>query len=350
MWLLRSKVQILGLKKSLTKKWSKTKHSKLYNAIFYRKFILDVAFVVDKNDLNWILAGICREIERYVPGAAGYVDFRVCPKNARIFYYAHYHYYVHAMLNFKGLDQHSNVVLYTHKRDVGVSDEKLIELLNRASAVICMCRSDLESLLDMGLRKEIGRHVVFGADPGLFHPNFEKKGRGSKGRYTVGFCLGFRNSLHYRERKNYELVVGLIETLSRNYNVLLIGQGWRAYERFDELVSIDGFEYVEPAYSEYPDYYRKMDVFVSASRLEGGPIPLIESMMSGVVPVVSNTGFAPDVINDGENGFLFSVDADVEQVVDLVKKALFIGVDVSDVASRYSWQKLAETVLSVTQS
>ena len=56
----------------------------------------------------------------------------------------------------------------------------------------------------------------------------------------------------------------------------------------------------------YPDLYSKMDVFVSPSILEGGPVPILESMMSNCVPVASKTGFCPDIINHGQNGFLAS--------------------------------------------
>ena len=56
--------------------------------------------------------------------------------------------------------------------------------------------------------------------------------------------------------------------------------------------------YFATKYTNYPVIYNLMKVFCSLSLHEGGPMPLLESMSCGVRPVVTNTGFAFDVLND----------------------------------------------------
>jgi hypothetical protein len=87
-----------------------------------------------------------------------------------------------------------------------------------------------------------------------------------------------------------------------------------------------------------------MSVFVSASELEGGPIPLLEAMMSNAVPVASRTGFAPDIIEHGRNGFIFDVGATAETVAPLIEQAFGIDCDVHDTVRHCSWDHFAANV------
>ncbi|HWI20083.1 MAG TPA: glycosyltransferase, partial [Vicinamibacterales bacterium] len=88
----------------------------------------------------------------------------------------------------------------------------------------------------------------------------------------------------------------------------------------------------------------EMDVFVSLAQLEGGPIPLIETMMCNVVPVASRTGFAPDLITHGDNGFLFDVDAPASTIAELVQAALAHDVDIRASVAHLTWERFAGRV------
>jgi glycosyltransferase involved in cell wall biosynthesis len=46
------------------------------------------------------------------------------------------------------------------------------------------------------------------------------------------------------------------------------------------------------------------DIFLMPSRFEGLPLALLEAMAAGCVPVVSDRGAIPSVVEDGRNGFL----------------------------------------------
>ena len=90
-----------------------------------------------------------------------------------------------------------------------------------------------------------------------------------------------------------------------------------------------------------------MDVFVSASYLEGGPIPLIEAMMSNIVPVASDTGFTADVIRHGENGFIFPVDTSVSQICEWIERAFILKTNVRFTAESLSWKHYSLEILKL---
>jgi glycosyltransferase involved in cell wall biosynthesis len=63
--------------------------------------------------------------------------------------------------------------------------------------------------------------------------------------------------------------------------------------------------------------YHACDVYVVASRQEGGPKGVLEAMAAGVPLVTTRVGQAPDLVEDGRNGFLVEVE-DVEGIADSV--------------------------------
>jgi glycosyltransferase involved in cell wall biosynthesis len=56
---------------------------------------------------------------------------------------------------------------------------------------------------------------------------------------------------------------------------------------------------------EMLDFYRDLDVYVCASRSEGGPNPCLEAAACGVPLVTTRVGSMPELIRDGDNGLFF---------------------------------------------
>ena len=114
------------------------------------------------------------------------------------------------------------------------------------------------------------------------------------------------------------------------------------------MLSLPNFEYIEPKdYFEYPKLYSRMSVFVSTSQLEGGPIPLIEAMMSNVIPVVSDTGFSRDLIKHGQNGYIFTNNEKIENIAKLIKKAFLNRNDIRKSVINYSWKNFSSEILKI---
>jgi glycosyltransferase involved in cell wall biosynthesis len=130
---------------------------------------------------------------------------------------------------------------------------------------------------------------------------------------------------------------------------LLLGKNWNRYALFEEMKALENFAYKSVPYREYPDIYSAFDVFLSISSLEGGPIPLIEAMMSNAVPVASRTGFAPDLIEHGENGFLFDTDASPAAIAELIEQAFNLSTDIRKTVESYDWDNFSAAIVNLAQ-
>ena len=64
-------------------------------------------------------------------------------------------------------------------------------------------------------------------------------------------------------------------------------------------------------YSDIGDLYQALDLYIVASRQEGGPKAVLESIASGVPLVTTRVGQAMDLVKHGENGWMVDVE-DVE--------------------------------------
>jgi glycosyltransferase involved in cell wall biosynthesis len=71
-------------------------------------------------------------------------------------------------------------------------------------------------------------------------------------------------------------------------------------------------------YEDMPDYYALAGAFVHASRTEPWGLVVNEAMASGLPVLVSNAcGCAPELVHDGQNGFLFDP-ANSDQLVEFM--------------------------------
>lgn len=288
----------------------------------------DLVFVVLDLAKGWILEAICREIATYFPGkyCFHYSEYSLPPSKA--YFFAHYSFMPVCIKQNPSIWGSKLLVWHTHPRtDIGISNDELIYALNRASKVMCMCSQFARLLVSQGLNPKKVTYILGAADPKLFQPHERSNG-------SVGFCTAF----YYR--KEPERILNIIKMMpSRKF--ILLGKGWKEYSKFSEMQDLANFTYIEAPYSDYPKYYAEMDVFVSTAKLEGGPIPLVEAMMCNVVPVASKTGFAPDLIIHGDNGFLFDTDSSVETICELIEQAYQIKTNVRNSVENLSWKNLS---------
>lgn len=308
----------------------------------------DLVFVIDRGNKGWILEAICREIATYFSGNYAFSYsyyfpgdrvFSYSPKKlplppSKAYFFAHYSYFAVCLRLHPILWGRKSFIWYTHPKGI-MCDEEFAYVMNQSTKVICTCWQFANRLVTCGVSPQKVTYVLGAADPNIFQPHQRSGG-------AVGFCTA------YYPRKDPDRILNIIKLLPHR-KFILLGRDWDQYEKFAELIALPNLSYIEAPYSDYPQYYAMMDVFASPARLEGGPIPLIEAMMCNVVPVASKTGFAPDIITQGENGFLFEVDSSTEVICELIEQAFQIKTDIRKTVEHLSWKNFSLEIQSIME-
>ena len=81
---------------------------------------------------------------------------------------------------------------------------------------------------------------------------------------------------------------------------------------------------------------------VCHSTLEGGPIT-IEAMAAGTTPVVSNTGFAAQIIEQGVTGHIVEHDTSVRNFL-TVERTLFKFNKIKGATKSWSWNEMGKLI------
>jgi len=310
----------------------------IFRSKFYEKNkkypVNKVVYIAREKDKDWIFGAKVRRLSKYSSlNAETYYHnkLRNLPE-ADGYYYIYQNYFCRCIRSTPAILNKKNVVMFTHPSwSKKYSKTHVVWCLNKADHVICLNSEIKTYLINLGVRSEILKVMHIGTSSSFFNKH-------DRGEGDVGFCSNFG------PRKNPDLVFDLVKNMpARTFH--LIGRNWQDYDRFNELSVLPNFVYYDNVpYESYPDLYNKIDVFVSPSLLEGGPVPVLEAMMSNCVPVASKTGFCPDIITHGRNGFLFNIDARYQEVIPLIEKAFLIEIDVRETVLPYTWENCSSKI------
>lgn len=220
--------------------------------------------------------------------------------------------------------------------------DNIIEKLNIfATAVFFRNSQESKRLIQLGLNPSKAQVLLGSADPDFFIPH-TRTGQGK-----IGFCGSFH------PRRLPEKIIQIAKAMPHRQFLLLsprrpdnekFKDRWTQYSHFKDLTALPNLTYVEAPYTEYPKHYAQMDVFISVSEVEGGPLSLLEAMMCNIVPVASHTGFAPDLIQHGKNGFLFDPHAPVSEITSLIDQAYSFQPHVRNTVEHLSWKNAASFI------
>lgn len=255
---------------------------------------------------------------------------------ARSYFFSHHSLWPEALKRQPHLTRTPCAVFFTHPRPLAIGELALGQALAKATMVLPMCTLHVEHLLRIGVPPERVTVAIPGTD-------FERFRSHSRGNGLVGLCSAFY------ERKAPAKILQVVSTApSRDF--LLVGRGWPDASEFPRLAASGNFRYVEASYADYPSLYDQMDVFLSLSELEGGPIPLLEAMASNAVPVATRTGFAPDLIRHGDNGFLCDIDSTAIEITRLIDQAANLQGDIRSTVESFTYDAFARLVHSALQN
>lgn len=162
--------------------------------------------------------------------------------------------------------------------------------------------------------------------------------------------VGFEEGLEPKREKGPDVLSDSVIKLSRKYPIhVLLTAPARGYVK--NRLKEAGISYTHTYLKHYQDiarHYHALDLYVVASREEGGPKGVLESMACGVPLVSTKVGMAPEIVQNGVNAFIAEVD-DTKQIVEyasdifndetLKNKLITNGLET---AKKYSLEKIAK--------
>jgi glycosyltransferase involved in cell wall biosynthesis len=287
--------------------------------------LYDVVFVLNINSRGWILEKICNVIAK----EGGYNTTTVYTEGndrlstplpaARAYFFSHYILYMSALEREPLVASGLRFVWFTHPNAGGrYSLQEIGYGLNNVTTVFTANSEHARLIAELGVDRRKVATIFGGADPEAFV--HKKRGHGK-----VGFVGA------YYERKNPDLMLEVIKAMPETEFVLLgpspdevenSGLLWSNWKRYEELSRQSNLHVISVPYSQYARHMRDIDVYVSLSRLEGGPIPIVEALLSNAIPIATKTGFAEDIITDGVNGHILEIECKLEHVVNKIRLAV----------------------------
>jgi glycosyltransferase involved in cell wall biosynthesis len=146
----------------------------------------------------------------------------------------------------------------------------------------------------------------------------------------------------YGPRKGLEILPEIVAARP-DLDFIALGRGWEEFISSTSLAISSNFSYVMFNKENRNRIFSEATIFISLSNLEGGPVPLIEALDMGVIPIATRTGFAPDLIQEGENGYLLPLVPKVSEVLDTLQEALSTKLKVK--SSGLSWDRITSMTI-----
>ena len=166
---------------------------------------------------------------------------------------------------------------------------------------------------------------------------------------TGTFKIGMMGSYPGKDnRKRVDIAIKVLKKLVANkidVELIVQGSGWDLYYKDLQDANIIYTHHKLTADSEALKFFELIHVYLCTSDYEGGPLPVLESLASGVPVVSTNIGVAADALSHG--GGILCAKEDTVALAEalLVMKAqhdtyLNYALQAKAIASKYAWEAL----------
>jgi len=207
------------------------------------------------------------------------------------------------------------------------------------------------------------RQIYNGVDSEKFHPNQSLRNQVTPGDFLSANSVVVGTVGRIAEVKNQKLLVDgvrrLVESrpeLRENLRLVLVGDGplYDSLQVYISEIGISDLVWMAGDRDDIPQLMQLMDIFVLPSLAEGISNTVLEAMATGLPIIATNVGGNPELISDGENGRLITVDDDqclAETIGDLIDDSEVrsqMGQNgLNRVRSTFNWPKTVNEYLSV---
>lgn len=234
------------------------------------------------------------------------------------------------------------------------------KITNNINILHTASRRVAEEFMSFGFPKHKIVVVPLGVDLSVFYPCSKEERKKNRQDLNIPencICIGsfqkdgvgWGKGLEPKLIKGPDIFCEVVKKLKEKYNILVLLAGpARGYVK--ERIKKSKIPFIHKYCRDIKELgrlYRALDLYIVSSRIEGGPLSLIESMASGVPVISTKVGMAPEIIREGENGMLCDVEDEdgivnkASKVIEdkqLAKKIIFNGIET---AGQFSWEKIA---------
>lgn len=226
-----------------------------------------------------------------------------------------------------------SIVNYTHNLGELGDLKHQANILNQAHSVHFNCSSDADILVSHGLEKGKVRLVL-----GAIDEDCKRDLTVLREDKTILLASVFS------QRKGLSILPSVIDALP-SWKFLILGRGWESFLIENNLYQYKNVEYQYFNKKNRNLFMSRASFFLSLSKLEGGPIPLLESMSMGVIPIVTNTGFAKDVIEDRHNGIILPNPPNLSEILDGIENATKLTASPEASVKGLDWARIAKIIM-----
>lgn len=213
--------------------------------------------------------------------------------------------------------------------------DEVLASIGKLKYLVISCHLMFDRFRRWGVDEKKLRMIPLGVDLELFKPASSERKHSLRQRFNVpsdAICIGSfqKDGNGWGSGDEPKMIKGpdvFVETVARlkrefpNLFVLLTGPARGYVKRQLDRLGIPFQHQFVKAYSDVASYYQVLDLYLVTSREEGGPKAVLESLACDIPLVSTRVGMAPDVINDGVNGFLAEID-NVETLTERAKLVL----------------------------
>jgi glycosyltransferase involved in cell wall biosynthesis len=227
--------------------------------------------------------------------------------------------------------ENKSIVLYPHNESEMGDLNHQAKVLNKAYKTYFFCSADARQLIAHGLREDKVEIAYCAVDNDCLPIAGEQK---SKKTVILASRFG--------PRKGLDALPDVIR-LMNDFHFIALGRGWESFIAENQLDIVHNFEYHQFNKVSRNKYFSRAGIFLSLSNLEGGPVPLIEAISMGCIPVATRTGFAEDLIVDKESGILLPLHPGTSEIVSALRAA--ITIEAEPVNGYLTWDRITQLMI-----
>ena len=254
------------------------------------------------------------------------------------------------------------VVTWYHILDNDPRVKLIKQMDERVNLWHSTCQFTLNTIASQGVKPEKLRLIPLGVDVDVFKPIPREVSTQKRRALNIpedatvigSFqkdALGWDDGVKPKLEKGPDVFCDAIEKVAKERKVFILLSGpARGYVK--QRLEAANIPYHHTGFLDSTDdiahYFPLLDMYLVASRIEGGPKAILESMASRVPLITTKVGMAPDILTHGSNAML----ADVEDS-DSLSTHLLALIDTPSLresiaeqgyqdAKQYSWQSIAD--------